>query len=67
MGALRCIGIGLGEVGEAMPKLEQMPEDHIYKAYGLYLLQREHRFVKRLNRAHTRRFMVTGLGSQASS
>ena len=50
-----------------MPKLEQMPEDHIYKAYGLYkilrdhrgtrrmlyLLQPQHRFVKRLNRAHT--------------
>ena len=35
-----------------MPKLEQMPEDHIYKAYGLYLLQSQHRFVKRLKRAH---------------
>lgn len=52
-GELRCgLEIGPSEVG-SMPKLEQMPEDHIYQAYGLYLLQPEHRFVKRLKRAHT--------------
>ena len=50
---LRCeVKVGLNEI-ESMPKLEQMPEDHIYKAYGLYLLQSQHRFVKRLKRAHT--------------
>ena len=35
-----------------MPEREQMPEDHIFKAYGLYLLQSEHRFVQRLKRVH---------------
>ena len=35
-----------------MPKLEQMPEPHIYQAYGLYLLRSQHRFVRRLQRAY---------------
>ena len=35
-----------------MPKLEQMPEPHIYQAYGIYLLQSRHRFVRRLRRAY---------------
>lgn len=35
-----------------MPKLERMPEDHIYQAYGIYLLQSQHRFVRRLKRAY---------------
>lgn len=34
-----------------MPKLEQMPEPHIYQAYGVYLLRSRHRFVRRLQGA----------------
>ncbi len=35
-----------------MPKLEQMPEQHVYQAYGIYLLAPEHRFVKRLREVY---------------
>ena len=35
-----------------MPKLEQMPEDHIYQAYGIYLLQNQHRFIRRLKKLY---------------
>ena len=31
-----------------MPKLEQMPEEHVYQAYGIYLLGRRHRLIQRL-------------------
>ena len=36
-----------------MPKLERMPEPHIYQAYGIYLLQSRHRFVRRLQRVYS--------------
>lgn len=36
----------------SMPKLERMPEDHIYMAYGVYLLHAQHRFVRRLKRVY---------------
>ena len=35
-----------------MPKLEQMPESHVYQAYGVYLLRSRHRFVRRLQGAN---------------
>lgn len=35
-----------------MPRLEQMPEDHIYQAYGIYLLQNQHRFIRRLKKLY---------------
>lgn len=35
-----------------MPKLERMPEDHIYQAYGIYLLQNQHRFIRRLKKLY---------------
>ena len=33
-----------------MPSLEQMPEAHIYQAYGIYLLSAQHRLIRRLKR-----------------
>jgi predicted nicotinamide N-methyase len=36
-----------------MPKLERLPEDHIYQAYGLYLLEPRHRLMRRLKRVYT--------------
>ena len=35
-----------------MPALERMPEEHIYQAYGIYLLTSQHRLVRRLKRAY---------------
>ncbi len=35
-----------------MPKLERMPEDHIYQAYGLYLLEPKHRLIRTLKRMY---------------
>ena len=35
-----------------MPVLEQMPEEHIYQAYGIYLLTSQHRLIRRLKRAY---------------
>jgi predicted nicotinamide N-methyase len=35
-----------------MPKLERFPEPHIYQAYGTYLLQTQHRLIRRLKRVY---------------
>ncbi len=35
-----------------MPKLERMPEDHIYQAYGIYLLRSQHRLIRRLKKRY---------------
>ena len=35
-----------------MPKLEQMPEDHMYRAYGIYLLKSQHRVVRHLKKRY---------------
>lgn len=35
-----------------MPELERLPEPHIYRAYGIYLLSSQHRIVRRLKRAY---------------
>ncbi len=36
-----------------MPELERMPEAHMYKAYGLYLLQSQHRLVRGLKKLYS--------------
>lgn len=33
-----------------MPKLDQMPEDHMYRAHGIYLLKSQHPEIRRLKR-----------------
>lgn len=35
-----------------MPRLERLPEPHIYPAYGIYLLQSQHRLIRRLKRVY---------------
>ena len=35
-----------------MPKLEAMPENHMYKAYGIYLLKSQHRVIRRLKKRY---------------
>lgn len=35
-----------------MPQLERMPEEHIYRAYGIYLLTSQHRLIRRLKRVY---------------
>ena len=35
-----------------MPKLERMPEEHIYQAYGIYLLRSQHRLIRRLKKRY---------------
>ncbi|MEZ5560794.1 MAG: class I SAM-dependent methyltransferase [Pseudomonadales bacterium] len=35
-----------------MPKLERLPEDHMYQAYGIYLLEPKHRLIRRLRKAY---------------
>lgn len=35
-----------------MPKLEPMPEDHMYQAYGIYLLKSQHRLMRRLKKRY---------------
>ena len=35
-----------------MPELEHLPEDHIYQAYGMYLLSSQHRLIRRLKRVY---------------
>ena len=35
-----------------MPRLERLPEPHIYPAYGIYLLQSQHRLIRRLKRIY---------------
>lgn len=35
-----------------MPLLEEMPESHMLKAYGVYLLKSPHRFVRRLKKQY---------------
>ncbi len=35
-----------------MPKLERLPEDHVYQAYGIYLLESKHRLIRRLKKAY---------------
>ena len=36
----------------AMPKLERLPEPYIQQAYGVYLLQSQHRLVRSLKRLY---------------
>ena len=33
-----------------MPALEEMPEEHVYQAHGIYLLTSQHRVIRRLKR-----------------
>ena len=35
-----------------MPELEQMPEAHVYQAYGMYFLSSRHRIIEHLKRNH---------------
>ncbi len=35
-----------------MPKLERLPEEHMYQAYGLYLLEPKHRLIRTLKKAY---------------
>ena len=35
-----------------MPELERLPEEHIYRAYGIYLLSSQHRLIRRLKRVY---------------
>ena len=35
-----------------MPKLEQMPEEHVYQAYGIYLLGAQHRLIQQLRQRY---------------
>ena len=35
-----------------MPELQPLPEAHIYRAYGIYLLNSQHRIIRRLRRAY---------------
>ena len=35
-----------------MPKLERLPEPHIYQAYGIYFLESKHRLIRRLKKAY---------------
>ncbi|MYD97434.1 MAG: SAM-dependent methyltransferase [Gammaproteobacteria bacterium] len=35
-----------------MPELERIPEEHIYRAYGIYLLTSQHRLIRRLKRLY---------------
>jgi predicted nicotinamide N-methyase len=34
-----------------MPRVERFPEPHVYQAYGIYLLQSQHRLMRSLKRA----------------
>ena len=36
-----------------MPELQELPEDHIFQAYGIMLLENKHRFVKKLKKHYT--------------
>lgn len=35
-----------------MPELQPLPEDHMYQAYGIYLLESKHRLIRRLKKAY---------------
>ena len=35
-----------------MPELTRMPEANVYQAYGIYLLRRQHRLIRRLMRVY---------------
>ena len=35
-----------------MPKLQPLPEDNMYQAYGIYLLESKHRLIRRLKKAY---------------
>jgi predicted nicotinamide N-methyase len=35
-----------------MPKLEPMPDENMYQAYGIYLLESKHRLIRRLKKAY---------------
>ncbi|MCE2459966.1 MAG: hypothetical protein J4F38_04210 [Pseudomonadales bacterium] len=35
-----------------MPELETIPEEHIYRAYGIYLLSSQHRLIRRIRRVY---------------
>lgn len=36
-----------------MPRVEPMPEPHVYQAYGIYLLQSQHRLIRALKRVYS--------------
>ncbi|HEY9031849.1 MAG TPA: class I SAM-dependent methyltransferase [Kangiella sp.] len=36
-----------------MPELQELPEDHIFQAYGILLLENKHRLVKKLKKHYT--------------
>ena len=44
--------MGLGCPVPPMPKLERMPEEHMYQAYGVYLLKSRHRLIRRLKKRY---------------
>jgi predicted nicotinamide N-methyase len=35
-----------------MPKLERLPDPNVYKAYGIYLMETQHRLIRRLRKAY---------------
>ena len=35
-----------------MPRIERLPEPNVYPAYGIYLLQSQHRLIRRLKRLY---------------
>lgn len=35
-----------------MPRMQPLPEDHMYQAYGIYLLESKHRLIRRLKKAY---------------
>lgn len=35
-----------------MPKMQPLPEEHMYQAYGVYLLEPKHRLIRRLKKAY---------------
>jgi predicted nicotinamide N-methyase len=37
---------------DSMPKLDPMPEPHVYQAYGVYLLESQHRLIRGLKRLY---------------
>ncbi|MFP6795506.1 MAG: class I SAM-dependent methyltransferase [Pseudomonadales bacterium] len=41
-----------GQTEALMPELTRMPEANVYQAYGVYLLHRQHRLIRRLMRVY---------------
>ena len=36
-----------------MPRLERPPEDHVYQAYGIYMLESKHRLIRNLKKLYS--------------